>query len=238
MELKILKYGNLAGSPDIKTIMHDLKYDTAAVDQFWDHTHAIKLAFGLDGRSTSALLLEPDCPELFPALVDCSFLSADPATHGPASIDMALAAIRAAGVDPAHIKAHFVTHPHGDHMDPRLRQALPGALFLAHPDSGIPANPIDVKSLPDSMAVINTPGHGYQHCSYIVDLKQHDLSVCLAGDLIMSHAHFLTLDHPTAFADPQAGAASVRAVLNALAQRHTKYKMILPGHDIPFFVNP
>lgn len=237
MEIKILKYGNLAGSPDVKKMMYDLRGDPKAVDQLWDACHDIKLVFGLNGQSTSALLIEPDCPDLFPALVDCSFLCADPASYGDSSIDAVLHAVRNAGVDPDGLKAHFVTHAHGDHMDPRLRKQMPDVPFLAHPDSKIPgADPLDLDRLPASMAAINTPGHGCQHCSYIVDFQQHDLSLCIAGDLIMSHAHYLCLDHPASFLDSDAGCASVRTVLQALAGRNAALKMILPGHDIPFFV--
>ena len=239
MEIRILKYGNLMGSPDMKSMMHDVEPDTKAADKLWDDCAAIKMAFGLDGRSTSALLLEPDCPELFPALMDCSYICADPASYTDDSIDAALDAIKKAGVDPADIKSHFVTHPHGDHLDPRLMQRLSHVKVLAHPDSGIPdAEALDQDACPPGFFALNTPGHGTPHCSFIVDIPQHDLCMCLAGDLIMSHAHYLSLDHPKSFTDPDAGTQSVASVMKALARSEMSYKMILPGHDIPFFVAP
>ena len=199
--------------------------------------YKIKIAFGLNGQSTSALLLEPSCTELFPALVDCSYLCADPASYTDASVRAALDAVNAAGVEPAEIRSHFVTHPHGDHLDPRLAQHFPNAKIYAHPDSKIPgARPLAAEMCPPTLLALNTPGHGTPHCSFIVDIREHDLSVCIAGDLIMSHAHFLSLDHPLSFADHEAGRRSVAAVMDALASRKTKHWMILPGHDIPFFI--
>lgn len=237
MELKILKYGNLMGSPDMKALMHDCA-DDAAADRLWDELYPIKLAFGLDGRSTSAVLIEPSCPELFPALVDCSYMCADPASYTDASVKAALDAIAGAGLVPAQIKSLLVTHPHGDHQDPRLLKHLSGAKFYADPASKIPgATPLPPDKLPSSFLSLDTPGHGTPHCSFIVDLAAQDLSVCIAGDLIMSHAHFLSLDHPLSFSDHAAGKQSVAAAMRALAARPTKHKMILPGHDMPFFVN-
>lgn len=237
MELKILKYGNLMGSPDMKKMMHDLGPSSAAADKLWDDLAAVKLAFGLDGRSTSALLIEPDCPALFPALVDCSFMCADPASYTEKSVDAALEAVAAAGLRPDDIKSCLVTHPHGDHFDPRLVARLKNAKVLAYPDSKIPgAAPLPLDKLPPSIAALDTPGHGTPHCSYIVDIAARGLAVLIAGDLIMSHAHWLSLDHPMSFSDPAAGRSSVDAAVKALAARGMKYKMILPGHDIPFFV--
>lgn len=74
------------------------------------------------------------------------------------------------------------------------------------------------------------------HFSYVVDMPQKSLSVCFAGDLIMSHAHFLSLNDPLSFSDAETGGRSVETALKELASRPTKYKMIVPGHDIPFFV--
>lgn len=239
MEIKVLKYGNLMGSPDVKSMMHDLEPDMAAADALWDDTYALKIAFGLDGRSTSALLIEQDCPELFPAVVDCSYLCADPSSYGENSVRAAIDAIRNAGVEPEDVKTYFVTHPHGDHLDPRVLQQLPNAKLVADAGADIPAaTPLEPGACPEGFSSLPTPGHGVPHCSFIVDLPQSNLSVCIAGDLIMSHAHYLSLKHPKSLMDHNAGTASVRSVMDALAARPTKYKMILPGHDIPFFVKP
>lgn len=237
MEIVILKYGNLMGSPDVKDMLKELEDNTRASDKLWDDLAGIKFLFGLNGQSTSALLLEPDCPDLFPALVDCSYLSADPNSYNDSSVRSALNAIAEHGVEPDEVKSCFVTHPHGDHFDPRLLQRLPNAKALAHPASEIPgAAPLDAAACPASFTSIDTPGHGTPHCSFIVDIKKYDMSVCFAGDLIMSHAHYLSIDSPLAFSDHKAGKKSVAAVMKALAARNTKYKMIIPGHDIPFFV--
>lgn len=237
MKIIVLKYGNLMGSPDLKKMMTTLGMNSPESDKLWDDLAAVKLAFGLNGQSSSVLLDEPARPDMFPALVDPSWLCADPASHTDASVQSALDAIAGIGVSPDAIRSVFITHPHGDHLDPRLLQRLPNAVAWSHPDSRIPGTkPIDASTLPDAMAVLDTPGHGTPHSSYIVDMRQHNLSVCIAGDLIMSHAHFLCLDDPASFSDHAAGRRSVRAVLDALASRTTKYRMILPGHDIPFFV--
>jgi glyoxylase-like metal-dependent hydrolase (beta-lactamase superfamily II) len=237
MEIKILKYGNLMGSPDLKEKMSELGASTPEADKLWDDLYEIKIAFGLNGQSTSLLLIEPDCPELFPAVVDCSYICADPASYSDASISAALAAIAAAGVKPDAVKSYFVTHSHGDHLDPRLAAKLPEATVYAHPDSKIHgAKPLPLDLCPAGFTALDTPGHGTPHCSYIVDLPERNLSACIAGDLIMSHAHYLSLGKPLSFSDAEAGAKSVRAVMDALAARNTKYKMIIPGHDIPFFV--
>ena len=239
MELRILKYGNLMGSPDLKEMMSALEPDTKAADRLWDDVYRIKIAFGLNGQSTSALLLEPECPDLFPALVDASWLCADPASYTDSSVKAGLDAIKNAGVNPEDIRSHFVTHPHGDHLDPRLMQRLPNARVLAHPDTRIPgATPLTDDICPAGFLAFDTPGHGTPHCSFIADLSQHNLSVLMAGDLIMSHAHYLSLDHPKSFTDPVAGKDSVNRALQSLSAKPTKYKMILPGHDIPFFVTP
>lgn len=237
MEIRILKYGNLMGSPDMKEKMHELGASSPEADVLWDDLFAIKIAFGLNGQSTSLLLIEPDCPGLFPAVVDCSYLCADPASYGDASIRAALGAIEAAGVKPEAVKSYFVTHPHGDHLDPRLAAKLTAATVYAHPDTKIPgAKPLPPDSCPPGFTALDTPGHGTPHCSYIVDLPERNLTACIAGDLIMSHAHYLSLGKPLSFSDMEAGKRSVRAVMDALAARSTKYKTIIPGHDIPFFV--
>ncbi|MFA6448782.1 MAG: hypothetical protein WCX65_04870 [bacterium] len=237
MEIKILKYGNLMGSPDLKKMMRDAGGDTPAADKIWDDLYEIKLAFGLGGQSTSVLLIEPAYRELFPAVVDCSYLCADPKSYSDNSISQALDAIAAAGVDPATIKSYLVTHPHGDHFDPRLMSLLPSAAAYSFRDSKIPGTePLPENFFPPSFEALDTPGHGTPHCSYIVDLPARNLSVCIAGDLIMSHAHFLSLDNPFSFSDYDAGRRSVRSVMNALEARKTIYKMIIPGHGIPFFV--
>ncbi len=225
------------GSPDMKSLMYELGEGTAAADKLWDELFEIKLAFGLYGQSTSVLLLEPSCPALFPAVVDLSFLCADSKSHGENSIRAATDAITTAGLTPESVKSYIVTHLHGDHFDPRLVDRFPYASVYAHPGSQIPgANPLPAEVCPESFVSLDTPGHGTPHCSYIVDLATYDISVLIAGDLIMSHAHFLSLEHPLSFSDHEAGRRSVGAAIDALAARNTKHKMILPGHDIPFFV--
>lgn len=238
MELIIAKYGNLMGSPDLKQMMHELGPASRAADKLWDDLAAIKYKLGLNGQSTSAALLEPDCPALFPALVDFSWICADPASSGEQSLRYALDGVTNARLRFDEVRSVLITHPHPDHHDPRILEHLPNARVLAHPYSGIPgAAPLDPAAMPPSFMAIDTPGHGTPHCSYIADLRRYDLSVCIAGDLIMSHAHFLSLDKPLSFTDAEAGRRSVRDVMDALASRPTKYKLILPGHDIPFFVS-
>lgn len=237
MILKVIKYGNLMGSPDIKKMMYDVGSESEAADSLWDDAYRIKTAFGLYGQSSSFLLDEPECPDLFPAVADLSFLSADPSTYGDASILSAIRAIEMSGFEAGQIKSYFVTHPHGDHFDLRVARKLPNAKVYAHPDSAIlGAEPLPPGKCPAGFIPLNTPGHGTPHTSYVVDLPEFDMSACLAGDLIMSHAHYLSLGDPLSFADHEAGTASVGVVMDALRSRPSKYKMIFPGHDIPFFV--
>lgn len=237
MELKVLKYGNLMGSPDMKKIMHDAGEETPEADELFDELYDIKIRIGQDGIASSVALIEQGCPEFFPALVDFSFLSADPASHNETSVRAALDSLASVDIQPESVKSVFITHQHGDHFDPRVLQHLPNATVFADPGSGMPgAQSFPADEMPDTIISINTPGHGGPHCSYIIDIEQLNLSACIAGDLIMSHAHFLSLDHPLSFSDPEAGKWSVNTVVRALMERKTKHRMILPGHDVSFFI--
>lgn len=236
MELIIVKYGNLMGSPDVKKKMFDAGVNTPESDKLFDEMYGLKISMGLNGQSTSMILLEPECPKLFPAIVDFSFICADPASHNESSIDAAMGALDKNNLAPSDIKSIFVTHPHGDHHDPRMLNKFPNAKIYADPDSKIPGTNPFPENAPSSIISINTPGHGTPHCSFIVDLIDKDISVCIAGDLIMSHAHYLSLDTPLAFSDAGKGKKSVEKILSELYNRNTRFKMILPGHDIPFFV--
>ena len=237
MELRALKYGDLMGSPDIKDLLLAEGPGSEAAHQVWLAVADIKLAFGWSGQGTSVVLVEPDEPDGFPIWVDPSFISPDPSTHGEASVDAAFDALRRVGVEPDEVRTVLVTHDHGDHVDSRVLQRLPGAVVMA-PDGAMVSGCVlfDGERLGGRITCIDTPGHWGPHSSYLVDLPQHDLSICIAGDLVMSHAHLLTLDHPLAFADHEAGRSSIAHVIAALDERPTRYKMILPGHDRPFLV--
>ena len=117
MEIIILKYGNLMGTPDIKKMLHELGPESKDADKLWDDLAEIKLKMGMNGRCTSALLLEPDSPDLFPAVVDLSYLSADPDSFGEQSVHRALDAITGAGLKLHEIKSCLITHPHPDHLN-------------------------------------------------------------------------------------------------------------------------
>jgi glyoxylase-like metal-dependent hydrolase (beta-lactamase superfamily II) len=237
MELLPLQVGDLMGSPDVKDLLLDAGPGTDAAHAVWEDLSAIKLAFGWSGRATSLVLLEPDCPEGFPAWVDPSWVTPDPSTHGPASVDAALTALTDAGVALDAIRTVLVTHDHPDHVDTRVLRHLPNAVVHA-PDSPIlpDAVPFDADRLGHHVTAIDTPGHWGPHTSYRVDLPQQDLSVCLAGDLIMSHAHLLAMDHPLAFADHDAARGSLRRVIEALDASGRRYQAIWPGHDRPIFL--
>jgi glyoxylase-like metal-dependent hydrolase (beta-lactamase superfamily II) len=236
MEIIPIKYGNLMGSPDMKAALFAAGTSTPEADRAWDDLAAIKIRMGQNGASTSLLIKESGHP-MFPAAVDLSFICADPEMRGGKSVDAALAALESHGVAPGELKSLFVTHPHADHFDPRLTALFPNARVFALPDSSIPGTePLDMASLPAWMSCLNTPGHGTPHCSYIFDAPQWNLAIAAAGDLVMSHAHYLSMDKPLAFADPETGRASVSALLDALSARNLKYRMIIPGHDMPFFV--
>ena len=237
MELRALKYGDLMGSPDTKDLLLAEGPGSEAAHQVWLAVADIKLAFGWSGQGTSVVLVEPDVADGFPAWIDPSFVSPDPATHGEASVDAAFDALRRVGVEPGDVRTVLVTHDHGDHVDSRVLQRLPDAVVMAPDGAMVPgAVPFDGDRLGGRVECLDTPGHWGPHASYVVDLPQHDLSVCVAGDLVMSHAHLLALDHPLAFGDHDAALASLARVIVALDVRLTRFKMILPGHDRPFFL--
>jgi glyoxylase-like metal-dependent hydrolase (beta-lactamase superfamily II) len=238
MHLHALKYGDLMGSPDTKDILLDAGPGTDAAHQQWLAMADAKLAMGWSGQATSVLLLDPDHPTGFPAWLDPSFISPDPSTHGEVAVDRAVAALADAGLTPADIRTVLVTHDHGDHVDPRVLDLLPEARVFAPEGSSVPrARPFDPDHLDGLVTHLDTPGHWGPHSSYVIDLPDLDVSLCLAGDLAMSHAHLLSLDHPLAFADHAAGRASLMRVFAELDARSTRLKMLLPGHDRPIFVS-
>jgi len=237
MELLPLQVGDLMGSPDVKDLLLDAGPGTEAAHAVWEDVAAIKLALGWSGRATSVLLLEPGRSQGFPAWVDPSWVTPDPSTHGPASVDAALGALADAGVRPDEVRTVLVTHDHPDHVDTRVLGHLPNAVVHAPASPILPdAVPFDAQRLGGLVTAVDTPGHWGPPASYVVDLPQHDLSVCLAGDLVMSHAHLLAMDHPLAFADHDAARASLRRVIEGLDGRGKRYQVIWPGHDRPIFV--
>lgn len=236
VEIELLQMGNLMGSPDCKEKQWRAGPGTEAAHAVWEEIARIKAAFGLDGRCTSALLREPSVPEAFPAVVDLSGVTPGPSPGDPEPVARALGLLEARGVAPTDVRSVLVTHFHPDHFDPRLLEHLTEASAFGPVTSGHPAlAPFSAERFGGLVDALDTPGHGGPHLSYFVDLPQLDLAVCLAGDLIMSHAHFLSLDHPLSFTDAEAGKASVEAVLAALAARGRAHRLIVPGHDAPFF---
>ena len=130
-----------------------------------------------------------------------------------------------------------MTHPHPDHFDHRLLEHLPGADLFGPGELGSSSgHTFDPDRFGGLVECLDTPGHGTPHVSYIVDLPQLDLAVGIAGDLIMSHAHYLCPDHPLSYADHDAGKRSVATLEEALRSRGAKYQTIFPGHGVPFFV--
>jgi glyoxylase-like metal-dependent hydrolase (beta-lactamase superfamily II) len=237
MELRILKYGNLAGSPDVKEMLFRAGPGTPPAQALWQDLFAIKRALGLNGQSTTALLLEPAIPSAFPAIVDFSFISAAPESHNDSSVQAALASLGEQGLSPKEIKSLLCTHLHPDHFDARLTSHLTEATVFVPPDTRVPGSaPFSPAHFDGLVDMVATPGHGGPHCSYLFDLPELDLSVCLAGDLIMSHAHYLSPDHPLSFTDAAEGQASIELVKHALAARGRRFRTVVPGHDIPFFV--
>ncbi len=237
MELRVLKYGDLMGSPDIKDLLEDAGPGSPAAQELWGTLSGIKYALGWSGHATSALLLEPGLPDAFPAWVDPSFVTPNPQSMGEHSIERALDSLRAAGAKPADIRTVLLTHEHMDHADPRLLELMPEAVVHG-PGPGTIAGqtPFDGERLGGRVIAVDTPGHWGPHASYVVDLPELDVSVALAGDIVMSHAHVLALDHPLAFSDHGEALDSLRRLVAALDDRPTPLSMILPGHDRPFFV--
>ena len=237
MQLHVIKYGDLMGSPDTKDILLEAGPGTDDAHEQWLAMAEAKLALGWSGQATSALLLAPDHPRGFPAWLDPSFISPDPATHGQVAVDRALGALADAGLATGDIRTVLVTHDHGDHVDARVLALLPNATVFAPVGSSVPgALPFESRHLDGLVTCLDTPGHWGPHSSYVIDLPHRDLSLCLAGDLAMSHAHLLSLDHPLSFADHGAGKASLSRVFAELDSRPTHLKMLLPGHDRAIFV--
>lgn len=237
MELRALKYGDLMGSPDIKDLLLAAGPGSEVAHDTWAAAARIKWAFGWTGHATSVLLLDPSRPDAFPAWVDPSWITPDPATHGEAAVDTALEALAGAGHAPEDVRTVLVTHDHMDHVDPRVLGRLPNAVVHAPDGAIVPgATAFDPERLDGLVAALDTPGHWGPHVSYVVDLEGYDATLCLAGDLIMSHAHLLALDHPLSCADHDATRRSLRAVLAEMDARPTRFKLLLPGHDRPVFV--
>ena len=237
MELKILKTGNLMGTPDVKDMLHEADPGSDKATALWEDIAKIKQTLGYNGQCTSLLLQEPKYPEAFPALVDPSWVDATPDSAGEEGPKLALEAISKAGIDPKDIKSILITHRHLDHFDDRLLDHLPNASCYAHPKSLLRGcDPVTEERFGDSILALNTPGHGCPHSSYIVDLEDLGLSVCLAGDLIMNQAHYLSRRQPLSFENLEQAERSLEVVLQTLVQRFRKYAMLFPGHGLPFFV--
>jgi glyoxylase-like metal-dependent hydrolase (beta-lactamase superfamily II) len=228
MKLTVLKSGNLLGSPDVKRLLHACEQAGGSADALWDELAGIKVALGYDGQCSTFLLEDPARPDLFPAVVDPCF----------GSVEAGLAALAARGLEPGAIRSAMITHAHPDHIDGELLRALPRATTYACAPSPVPGcDPLPQDAFGSSVLALDTPGHGCPHASYILELAELALAVCLAGDLIMSHAHYLDLDHPYAFADHEAGQRSVAAVLSALRDAGRRHAVICPGHGRPFLVS-
>jgi glyoxylase-like metal-dependent hydrolase (beta-lactamase superfamily II) len=229
VELVVLKRGDLMGSPDCKELLRRAGAGTPAAHVVWDEIFAIKTALGLTGRSTSVLLLEPSVPEAFPAVVDLSYVAAAGGRDDP--VEAALARLHERGLEPGDVRSALFTHLHPDHFDPRLLDRLPRATAYG---PGLAA--FDPARFGGLVEALDTPGHGGPHASYVVDLPALDAAACCAGDLVMSHAHFLSLDHPLSFSDPAAGLESVERVRAALRGSGRRRHVLVPGHGEPFFL--
>lgn len=235
MQLKILKYGNLMGTPDAKEMLLRTGPGSDEAHSLWNDIAGIKYAFGYNGQCTSALVLDPENTDCFPALVDPSYMTATCLE----TVEPLLRALSSLGISQESVRSVLVTHNHLDHYDPRVLEHLPNARAYAHPDSRIPGcQPFDPGRFGNSIMALDTPGHGGPHTSYILDLDDPLISACLAGDLIMSQAHFLAIKHPLSFTDVAQGLASIDLILRELAGRDRRYKLIFPGHGLPFFAVP
>lgn len=238
MDVRILKYGNLMGSPDTKEKLFRAGAGSEKAHQLWLDLFRIKTGFELNGQSTSAILLENEIPDYFPAIIDFSYISPGGASLGEDPLGSALDGLKAQGLKPSDIKSLLVTHLHPDHFDHEVLAHLPQAQLFAPPQTKLGvARPITDDDFGGLVQAIDTPGHGGPHVSYLVDLPDLDLSVCFAGDLVMSHAHYLSLDHPLSFTDHDQGKKSIETVISALKSRGQTYQMFVPGHDIPFFID-
>ena len=236
MELLVLKHGNLMGSPDTKEMLHRAGAGSTAAHALWQDIFRIKRAFDLDGHATSLLLVEPSLPDVFPTAVDFSYITADPASYENA-VDRALAGLAEAGFDPREIKSLLVTHPHPDHFDGRLLDHLPAATVYGPAELGASVvEPFDPARFGGLIECLDTPGHGTPHVSFLLELPDLDLAVGIAGDLVMSHAHYLSPEHPLSFADHDAGRRSIEELEESLRSRGRRYRTIFPGHDVPFFL--
>ena len=232
MELTILKRGNLMGSPDIKKLLQRAGPGSHQAHELFVNLHRIKLYLGQNGQATSALVTQDDDPKHFPALIDFSYISTDPASTQQAG-QQALHELAQTGYAASQIKSLLYTHPHPDHFDESLLAHFPQAtIYLPGSNRRHYQSP---EAFGGAMQAFDTPGHGTAHTSYLFRLEALQAACCFAGDLIMSQAHYLSLDHPLSFSDHSAGKKSIAKIMRALHEQQLPYNLIFPGHGEAFF---
>ena len=237
MEMHLLKIGNLMGTPDVKALQWAAGPGSEAAHELWLGIERIKTRFGYDGSCTTVLLRNDLRPDAFPTLVDPSWILPIGSRTEDQAIQIGLTALADQGLQPDQIQSVLITHDHPDHFHPRLLEHLPKATAFSHPNMPIVGcKSFDADRFGPGLTALPTPGHWGPHTSFLIDQPDLDLVVCAAGDLVMNHAHFLDRNHPLSFTRPDQGLASIELVIDALANRGRRFRLILPGHGRPFFV--
>ncbi len=143
----------------------------------------------------------------------------------------------ACGIAPAQVDFVFLTHFHGDHR--RGIEAFPSATWLMaddeiaywweHTRDDTPEGALLDRleraddRLADGIELLPTPGHTPHHTGLRVEAED-SLRVIVAGDAILSRAHYLARQ-------PYADKAHWDTALRTMDQVVADSDIVIPGHD-------
>jgi glyoxylase-like metal-dependent hydrolase (beta-lactamase superfamily II) len=141
------------------------------------------------------------------------------------------------GIVPQQVDLVFLTHFHADHR--RGLEAFPNATWLMaddeiaywweHTQDDAPEYPLLERleraddRLADGVELFPTPGHTPHHTGLSVSVED-GLRVVVAGDAVMSRAHYLARQ-------PYADKAHWEAALRTMDKIMAEADIVIPGHD-------
>lgn len=161
-----------------------------------------------------------------------------------------LAGLARVGLEPVRVDVVVISHLHFDHAS--NAELFPNSKVIVHEteidyalchgatDLGLsawltsglmsmaPQIVAEELELSPGVRIINTPGHTAGHISLMIESEEG--VVVLAGDALKDRTEAADKHSPSAF-DPDAGAASIRRILD-LAD------VVIPGHDTALRVGP